>query len=78
MLDYPGAVLDFTPSVQFTTGVYGIHAAGTAYRMDNVPVSLQAPLANNAPTDELVLNELLNRCPMELTRGNGHSQADTP
>ena len=37
VLDYPGTVRDFTPTVQFTTGVYGIHAVGTAYRMDNVP-----------------------------------------
>ncbi|MCA9123269.1 MAG: hypothetical protein KDB11_23965, partial [Planctomycetales bacterium] len=63
VLDYPGTVSDFTPAVQFTTAAYGIHAVGTAYRMDNVPFSLQAPLANNAPTDEFVLNELLNRCP---------------
>lgn len=65
LLDYAGAVPEFIPHVHFTTATYGIHAAGTAYRMDNIPISLQAPLANDEPTDEFVLNELLNRCPLD-------------
>lgn len=34
----------FTPKVAIDTGVAGIHEAGTAYRMDEVPQALRAPL----------------------------------
>ncbi len=61
VLDYPGVPLEFTPTVRFTTGVYGLHARGTAYRMDNVPIMLKAPRASDLPTDEQVLNDILNR-----------------
>ena len=61
-LDYPGAKQSFTPTVHFKTAVYGIHARGTVYRMDNVPITLQSPLSSDAPTDEFVLNELMLRC----------------
>ncbi|MEX0820480.1 MAG: formylmethanofuran dehydrogenase subunit B [Pirellulaceae bacterium] len=62
VLDYPGVPLEFTPTVRFTTGVYGLHATGTAYRMDNVPVLLKAPRKSDAPTDERVLNAIRDRC----------------
>jgi formylmethanofuran dehydrogenase subunit B len=62
LLDYPGVALDFTPTVRFTTSVYGLNTVGTVYRMDNVPISLRAPRKSDAPTDEGVLNELLRRC----------------
>jgi formylmethanofuran dehydrogenase subunit B len=62
VLDYPAAPLEFVPTVRFTTGVYGLNSTGTVYRMDNVPISLQAPRKSDAPTDEHVLNELLRRC----------------
>jgi formylmethanofuran dehydrogenase subunit B len=61
VLDYPGAMTEFTPTVRFTTGVYGIHSPGTVYRMDNVPVSLRAPMAADIPTDESILNALGSR-----------------
>ena len=65
MLDYPGSPPPFTPTVQFTTAAYGLHAAGTVYRMDNIPVPLHAPLTTALPTDEFVLNRLLAECSVE-------------
>lgn len=62
VLDYAGAPQQFVPTVRFTTGVYGLNSTGTVYRMDNVPVSLRAPLENDTPTDEFVLEELSSRC----------------
>lgn len=35
----------FAPNVAVDTGVAGIHETGTAYRMDDVPLPLRAPLA---------------------------------
>lgn len=59
VIDYPNAPLEFTPTVRFTTAVYGLHAAGTAYRMDNVPMPLRALQTSKYPTDEIVLSDLL-------------------
>ncbi|MDA1232816.1 MAG: formylmethanofuran dehydrogenase subunit B [Planctomycetota bacterium] len=59
VIDYPNAPLEFTPPVRFTTAVYGLHAAGTAYRMDNVPLPLRALQPSPYPTDEEVLTDLL-------------------
>ena len=59
VLDYPNVPLEFTPTVSFTTAVYGLHAAGTAYRMDNVPLPLRALQPSPYPTDEVVLTDLL-------------------
>lgn len=61
VLDHPGVPLEFTPSVRFRTAVYGLHARGTAYRMDNVPITLQAPRSSPLPTDERILQALLAR-----------------
>ncbi|MCA9245916.1 MAG: formylmethanofuran dehydrogenase subunit B [Planctomycetales bacterium] len=55
VLDYPGAESELKPDVLFTTAVYGLHATGTVYRMDNVPISLKAPLQNEMPTDADIL-----------------------
>jgi len=60
VLDYPGVPLEFTPTVRFTTGVYGLHAVGTAYRMDNVPIMLKAPRKSDFPTDEHILSDILD------------------
>lgn len=60
VLDYPGVPLEFVPTVRFTTSVYGLHSKGTAYRMDNVPLTLKELLHGEAPTDELVLHQLLD------------------
>lgn len=59
VIDYPDAPLEFTPTVRFTTAVYGLHAKGTAYRMDNVPLPLRAMQPSQYPTDEEVLSDLL-------------------
>ena len=61
VVDYAGAASTFTPTVSFTTAVYGLHSAGTIYRMDNVPVPLRQALRSNLPTDETVLNEIRRR-----------------
>lgn len=64
VLDYPGAELAFTPTVRFTTGVYGVHEQGVSYRMDNVPVALGEHFHHDAPSDEFVLSEILKQCPL--------------
>jgi formylmethanofuran dehydrogenase subunit B len=62
VLDYPNAPLHLSPDVQFTTAVYGLHAAGTAYRMDNVPLPLKCICRSHLPTDDFLLTELSSRC----------------
>ena len=61
-LDYPGSSRDFTPTVRVTTAVYGIHRAGTAYRMDEVPVPLRKCIESEYPSDDEILNHLADRC----------------
>jgi formylmethanofuran dehydrogenase subunit B len=61
VLDSPGAEVPLQPTVRFTTAIYGIHAAGTAYRMDEVPLPLAAFLPSDLPTDARVLTEIQNR-----------------
>jgi len=43
------------------TAQYGIGAAGTAYRMDNVPIPLKRVLEATRPTDEEVLEAIVGR-----------------
>ncbi len=50
--------LSFTPTVSIPTAIYGIHRAGTAYRMDEVPVPLRAILSSPLPTDAEVIERL--------------------
>lgn len=69
VLDYPHVPLDFVPTLRFNTSVYGLHSAGTAYRMDNVPVSLGALRDSDCPTDEYILSELESRCRLGSTPG---------
>jgi formylmethanofuran dehydrogenase subunit B len=54
-LDYPNQMPPFTAAVQITTAIYGIHAAGTAYRMDEVPIPLRRLIPSSYPTDDEVL-----------------------
>jgi len=61
VLDHPEADCPIVPSVQFTTAIYGIHAAGTAYRMDEVPIPLKAVLPSQLPTDDRVLRAIASR-----------------
>ena len=47
--------------VAFTTAADGIEVAGTAHRMDGVPVPLRAPLATDRPGIEDVLAAIVER-----------------
>ncbi len=62
----PTILLDPTPSltasiaqVVFPTASYGLDAAGTAYRMDNVPIPLHRLFASGRPTDEEILDRII-------------------
>lgn len=61
VLDSPVAEVPIQPAVRFTTAIYGIHAGGTAYRMDEVPLPLTAFLPSDLPTDADVLREIQSR-----------------
>ncbi len=61
VLDYPTVESAISPTVRFTTAVYGVHHPGTAYRMDEVPIPLRTFLASDLPTDHDVLNEIVQR-----------------
>jgi formylmethanofuran dehydrogenase subunit B len=58
-LDYPNVTPLFACSVRITTAIYGIHAPGTAYRMDEVPIPLRRLIRSDFPTDDDVLQEIL-------------------
>jgi len=58
VLDSPAVGNCLTPAVHFTTAIYGIHRAGTAYRMDEVPIPLRALLNSPLPSDEEVLTAI--------------------
>jgi formylmethanofuran dehydrogenase subunit B len=45
--------------VSIRTAAAGVHAAGTAHRLDGVPLALQAPLPGDAPTAATLLARLL-------------------
>jgi formylmethanofuran dehydrogenase subunit B len=59
VLDYPHVEAPWQPTVQFTTAIYGIHAPGTAYRMDEVPIPLRSLINSCYKTDDEVLTVLL-------------------
>ncbi len=61
VLEYPHITPQLAGSVRFTTAVYGIHAAGTAYRMDETPIPLRQLCSSPYPTDEAVLKGILAR-----------------
>jgi formylmethanofuran dehydrogenase subunit B len=44
--------------VHITTAVTGISAAGTAYRMDEIPLPLRPALGSPYPTDEEVIRRI--------------------
>lgn len=58
VLDYPSEACSFTPTVTFTTAVYGVHLPGTAYRMDETPIPLRTVLQCDYPSDATVLDAL--------------------
>ncbi|MBN2318933.1 MAG: formylmethanofuran dehydrogenase subunit B [Acidobacteria bacterium] len=45
--------------IAFTTSTAGIHAEGTVYRMDNIPIHLRKVMDSSYPSDEEVLDRLL-------------------
>jgi len=47
--------------VAFTTSTAGIHVEGTVYRMDNIPIHLRKVLPSAYPSDEAVIEQLLER-----------------
>lgn len=47
--------------VAFAPAVYGIHTAGTVYRMDDVPIPLRPALESPNPSDEAILSAIENR-----------------
>jgi formylmethanofuran dehydrogenase subunit B len=62
----PTIVLDPMPTltgqearVVLPTACYGVDAGGTAYRMDSVPIRLRPVLPPNRPTDEDVLDKII-------------------
>jgi formylmethanofuran dehydrogenase subunit B len=59
-LEYPHVEPELAATVQFTTAIYGIHAAGTAYRMDEVPIPLRQLISSDYPSDEEVLTAIAN------------------
>lgn len=69
-LDYAIIQPPFEATVQITTAIYGIHAPGTAYRMDEVPIPLRRLIPSNYPPDDEVLLAISNGqdSPISLTR----------
>ena len=67
VLEYPHIESQFAADVRFTTAVYGIHAAGTAYRMDEIPIPLRQLCSSPYPTDEAVLRAILAELNRTLT-----------
>lgn len=59
VLDPPGTPRCDSADVTLWTGVYGIHEAGTVYRMDETPVPLRKFLASEGPSDQYVLEQLM-------------------
>lgn len=57
-LDYPNVEPSFKATVQFTTAIYGVHAPGTAYRMDEIPIPLRRLITSIYPTDDVVLEAI--------------------
>jgi formylmethanofuran dehydrogenase subunit B len=45
--------------VSIRTAAAGVEAGGVAYRLDGVPLTLQAPLPNETPTAAMLLSRLL-------------------
>jgi formylmethanofuran dehydrogenase subunit B len=58
VLDSPDVESAVPATVRFRTAVPGIHLAGTAYRMDGVPVPLRAVLPTRYPSDQQVLDDI--------------------
>lgn len=60
-LDFPNVAPVLDATVQFTTAIYGIHAPGTVYRMDEVPIPVRQLISSIYPTDEEALRAITAR-----------------
>jgi len=58
VIDPPSGERYSDASVHFTTGIYGIHHPGTAYRMDDVPLPLHQVLHHRLPSDHEILSAI--------------------
>ena len=65
----PAIVVGHGPAEQFSwadvcipTATYGVHRAGTAYRMDEVPIPLRRVLESPLPSDAEVLQKIQAMC----------------
>ena len=59
VLDHGASVTASMARVVFPTAAYGVDAAGTAYRMDNVPIPLQSVISTGRATDEEILDRII-------------------
>jgi formylmethanofuran dehydrogenase subunit B len=59
VLDHGRSVSAANARVLFPTAAYGVDAAGTAYRMDNVPIPLSQVISTGRVTDEEVLDRII-------------------
>ena len=59
VLDHGPSVVASHASVLFPTAAYGVDAAGTAYRMDNVPIPLTRVISTGRVTDEEILDRII-------------------
>lgn len=55
-LDHPTVSSAISPTIRFTTAVYGVHLPGTAYRMDEIPIPLRPVLPATYPSDADILD----------------------
>ncbi|MCA9258005.1 MAG: formylmethanofuran dehydrogenase subunit B [Planctomycetales bacterium] len=60
VLDSPHVAPDFPVDVRITTAVYGVHLAGTAYRMDEIPIPLRRLCSSPLSSDHAVLGRILD------------------
>jgi formylmethanofuran dehydrogenase subunit B len=61
VLEHAGTKSTVAGTVKFATAVYGIHRAGTAYRMDEMPISLRKVLDSSLPADHEVLDAVISQ-----------------
>ena len=79
----PVICLDTKPSitsklahVAFATATYGINVAGTAYRMDDVPITLRPAFESPYPSDEEILTAIKKRVhELVLAKRGAHGAA---
>lgn len=51
----------FVPTVRLSSGTYGIHDYGTAYRMDEVPIPLKPIFPETVPMDETLVQSIIDQ-----------------